>query len=225
MAIQLNLLPDVKTAYIKAERTRRTAITISLIIMAVSVGLVALMASVVYGAQKIALANSDNNIDKIAKQIKETKDVEKILTVQSQLNSLDSLHNDKTVNSRLFGYLTQIVPSKVQISDITVNLTDGTAVITGTSDSLESNNVFVDTLKFTKYQLPDSQDQQQAFSNVVLTSFSRDDKGASFTIGLSFDPVIFSTSSDGIKLVPKVGVTTRADQPNALFNKPAEAKQ
>lgn len=225
MAIQLNLLPDVKAQYIKSERTRRTAIAISLVVIVASFGLVALMASVVYGAQKLALASSNKKIDQLSKELKNTKDIEKMLTVQSQLGSLDTLHNSKTVNSRLFTYLTQIVPSNVQLSSVKVNLEDNTATITGTSDNLQSNNVFVDTLKFTRYQVDGSQDQSQAFSDVVLTTFSRDDKGASFTINLSYDPALFNTSSTGVKLILKEGVTTRQDQPSTLFNKPAEAKQ
>lgn len=225
MAIQLNLLPDVKAQYIKSERTRRTAIVISLIVIVASFGLVALMASVVYGAQKIALASSNKKIDQLSKELKSTKDIEKMLTVQSQLGSLDSLHNGKTVNSRLFTYLTQIVPSKVQVSDVTIDQEAGTAIITGSADSLESNNVFVDTLKYTKFKTTGSDEQKQAFPEVVLTTFARDDKGASFTIGIKFDPELFTTSSDNVELVLKQGVTTRTTQPNILFNKPAEANQ
>jgi len=225
MAIQLNLLPDVKARYIKAERTRRTAIAISLIVIVASFGLVALMASVVYGVQTVVLKSTNNDIDKLSKQLKETKDIEKMLTVQSQLGSLDTLHNGKTVNSRLFTYLTQIVPSKVQISDVTIDQEAGTAIITGTSDSLESNNVFVDTLKYTKFKTTGSDEQKQAFPEVVLTTFARDDKGASFKIGIKYDPDLFSTSAEGIELVLKQGVTTRTTQPNALFNIPTEVKQ
>ncbi len=225
MAIQLNLLPDVKAQYIKSERTRRTAILISLIVIVASFGLVALMGSVVYGAQKIALASSNKKIDQLSTELKNTKDIEKMLTVQSQLGSLDELHNGKTVNSRLFTYLTQIIPNKVQLSSVDVNLTENTAVITGTSDGLQSNNVLVDTLKFTKYQLEGSQDQTQAFSDVVLTSFSRDDKGANFVISLKYDPALFSANSDNIQLILKQEVTTRLNQPNVLFNKPSEEKQ
>jgi outer membrane murein-binding lipoprotein Lpp len=190
-----------------------------------SFGLVALMASVVYGAQKLALASSNKKIDQLSSELKNTKDIEKMITVQSQLGSIDQLHNDKTINSRLFGYLTQIVPSNVQISDITINLTENTATITGTSDSLISNNVFVDTLKFTKYQLPGSEEQPQAFSDVVLSTFSVNDKGANFVISLKYDPALFSANSDNIQLILKQEVTTRLNQPNVLFNKPSEEKQ
>lgn len=221
MAIQLNLLPDVKTQYIKAEQKRRTVIFISIIIIAASAGLAAIMLSVV-GAQKYALNEADKQINESAQKLKNIQDIEKMLTVQAQLGSLDKLHGDKTVNSRLFGYLSKIVPSNVQISDLDINYEDNTMIIKGTTDSLQSNNVFVDTLKFTNYKTADSDNTTTAFPSVVLSSFSRDDKGTSFTIDLTYDPILFSTSGSGVELVPKQGVTTRETAPNALFNKQAE---
>lgn len=221
MAIQLNLLPDVKTQYIQAEQKRRTVIFISIIVIAASAGLVAIMLSVI-GTQKIALNNVDKDITRSANKLKETQDIEKMLTVQAQLGSLDKLHGDKSVNSRLFGYLAKIVPSNVQISDLDINYEDSSMIIKGTTDSLQSNNVFVDTLKFTNYKTTDNETLTPAFSNVVLSSFSRDDKGTSFTVNLNYDPILFSTTGSGVELVPKQGVTTRETAPNALFNKQAE---
>ncbi len=222
--IQLNLVPDVKAQYLKAERTRKTVIVISAIVIAASVALVLVMLSLVAG-QKALLGSVDKDIDKLALEIKNTKDVEKMLTVQSQLNSLDKLHNDKTVNSRLFDYLSKLVPSQVQISTIELKFEDNVATISGTADSIETINEFVDTLKFTNYKLNASNEEAPAFSEVVLKSFGKNDKGATFTIEFKYDPSLFSTQSDGIVLVTKQFVTTREQVPSALFNKPAEGNQ
>jgi hypothetical protein len=159
------------------------------------------------------------------KIIKNTQDIEKMLTVQSQLNTLDKLHSEKPVASRLPDFLAKIVPSQVQLNKIDVDLEQNTMTISGTTPSYEANNKFVDTLKFTNYQLAGSEDKTPAFNSVVLTSFGKDEKGASFTVTLNFDPVLFASSSDGIQLIPKAGVTTREQVPSALFTKPAEAKQ
>jgi Tfp pilus assembly protein PilN len=149
-SIQLNLIPDVKAQYLKAERTRKTAIVVSVIIIAASAGLVLLMMSVSAG-QKIALNSANKNIDKLAADIKNTQDIEKILTVQSQLNTLDKLHSEKPVASRLPDFLAKIVPSQVQLNKIDVDLEQNTMTISGTTPSYEANNKFVDTLKFTNY--------------------------------------------------------------------------
>lgn len=222
--IQLNLIPDVKAQYLQAERTRKTAIVVSAIIIAASVALVLVMLSLVAG-QKALLSSADKNIDKLSADIKNTQDIEKMLTVQSQLNTLDKLHAEKPVVSRLPDFLAKIVPSQVQINKIDVDLEQNTMTISGTTPSYESNNKFVDTLKFTNYQLAGSEDKVPAFSNVVLTSFGKDEKGASFTVTLGYDPVLFSSSSEGIQLIPKTGVTTREQVPAALFSTPSEAPQ
>lgn len=214
MSVQLNLLPDVKSQYIKAERNRNLAIGISLIVLSICAGVLILIYASL-GAQNLALNNSDKKIDEKSQELKNIKDIEKMLTVQAQLNSLDGLHNAKPVNSRAFAYIAQVTPPNVQISDLTINHTDNTMVITGTTNNLESVNKFVDTLKFTNYKLPGSEQVLPAFSKVTLSSFSRNDQGATFTINLTFDPALFNTASDGIQLVVKEGVTTRT---NPLFN-------
>jgi Tfp pilus assembly protein PilN len=222
--IQLNLIPDVKARYLKAERTRKTAIVISAIVIAASVGLVLVMLSLVAG-QKALLSAADKDIDKLSSEIKNTKDIEKILTVQSQLNTLDKLHGEKTLNSRLFDYLTKLVPSQVQISTIELKFEDNIAAISGTADSIETVNKFVDTLKFTNFKVNGSEEESTAFSEVVLKSFGKSDKGTSFTIEFKYNPALFSTDSDGVTLVTKQVVTTREQVPSVLFNKPAEDNQ
>jgi len=221
--IQLNLIPDVKAQYLKAEKTRKTVIVVSMIVIAASVGLVLVMMSLVAG-QKALLASADKDIDKLSNDIKNTQDIEKMLTVQSQLNSLDKLHFEKTINSRLFDYLTKLVPSQVQISNIELKYDENTASISGTADSIETINKFVDTLKFTNYKT-DGGNEGTAFTEVVLNSFAKTDKGAVFTIKFNFDPALFATNSDNITLITKNGVTTREQVPGALFNSQPEVKQ
>lgn len=214
MSVQLNLLPDVKSQYIKAERNRNLAIGISLLVLAICAGILVLIYASL-GAQNLALNNADKKIDEKSAELKSINDIEKMLTVQAQLNSLDGLHNSKPVNSRAFNYIAQITPSNVQISDLIIKFEDSSMEITGTTTNLEEVNKFVDTLKFTNYKLPGSDQELPAFSKVTLTSFGRDDKGASYTINLNFDPALFSAASDGIQLIVKEGVTTRT---NPLFN-------
>jgi hypothetical protein len=85
-----------------------------------------------------------------------------------------------------------------------------TLVVQGTADSLETTNKYIDTLKFTTYTVTGSTDKVNAFSGVVLKSFNRDAKLATFTIDFSFDKTIFDGSKT-VKLdVPKT-ITTRSE--------------
>jgi Tfp pilus assembly protein PilN len=223
MAIQLNLLPDVKTRYIKSEKTRRLAILISIIVTGVCVGVIVVFLAVL-GGQKIALNKADDQINKKSTELKNVANITNMLTVQAQLNSLNTLHGQKTVNSRLFGYMAQLTPASVQIAELSLNQKDSTATVTGSADTLESVNKFTDTLKFAQFQTTGNTQLQTAFSNVTLTTFARDDKGASYGIGFSFDPELFSIGSQGVQLKAKEGVTTRAQNPTALFKAPEAVK-
>ena len=104
--------------------------------------------------------------------------------------------------------------------------------ITGTADSLQSVNKFVDTLKFTTYSVVPADgttpepSTTKPFSAVVLSDFTRTDKEVTYTITLSFDPVIFN-SANNIKLsVPKI-ISTRSEteKPTDLFKALPETKQ
>ena len=217
--IQLNLLPDVKSKYIKAQRTKRLVLVSSIAISGVSLGIVVLLASVVYGAQKIQLSHYDSEIKKNNTALQNIDGLNKILTIQNQLSAIDSLHSKKPVASRLFTFLPQITPTEVSVSNISVKFEDSTMQISGTAKSIEAVNKFVDTLKFTKFTTDSSQDQKAAFSSVVLTSFSVGDKETSYTINLKFDPAIFDSQYKTVTLVvPKITSTrSETEAPNALF--------
>lgn len=208
--IQFNLLPDVKIEFIKAVHFRRMVTVISsgitVLALVVAIGLFLL----VNVAQKQHLANLNRDIEKHSKTLKETPDLDKILTIQNQLDSLTSLHENKAEMSRLKEYLAQITPAQVSYAKITVNVTDKKMSFSGSADSLRTVNQFVDTLKFTKFTI-EKEEEKNAFSDVVLTSFGRDEKGASYQIDFVFDQLIFNNTKDVTLVVPNI-VTTRSVQ-------------
>jgi hypothetical protein len=128
------------------------------------------------------------------------------------------LHGQKPVVSRLPDFLAQLTPTSATISNLDTDFTTNTLTITGNAPSLDLVNVFTDGLKFTKYQMADGDSKQKAFSNVVLTSFSRDSSGSSYTITLNYDPAIFSNDNDVTLVVPNITSTRSViEQPGALF--------
>ncbi len=227
--MQLNLLPAVKMEYIKAERVRRLVITVSALVTIVAVALLLLLLSV-DGLQRKHLGDLTNDIKAEGNKLQHEPQINKMLTVQNQLQSLTDLHASKPAAARLIGYLNQVTPASVNITDFTVDYGQQTATITGTSGSLASVNQYVDTLKNTKYSTDSNNDLQQAFSNVVLSSFSLNtdsqDAGqaANYTISLSYDKPIFDITQNVKLAVPNI-TTTRLDsnQANDLF-KAAPAK-
>jgi hypothetical protein len=168
--------------------------------------------------QKKTISDLSGDIKTSSSALKNTPNLNKILTIQSQLNSLDSLHSDKPVATRLTDFLSQVTPAGATISDLKADFTADTLTITGNAPSLDVVNAFVDGLKFTTYTTTASDSSQKAFSDVVLTQFSRDETKASYTVTLTFKEDIFDGANEVTLSVPNQ-VTTRSviEQPNSLF--------
>jgi Tfp pilus assembly protein PilN len=222
MAVQFNLLPDVKLELDRQVRTKHFIYTVTFLASAAAIALVVVSFFAVNILQKKLLNDANNDINKYSQQLKSIPNLDKVLTIQNQLNSLPALHQQKHQTSLLFTYLPQLTPTKISIGKLTLDNTANTLDVSGTADTVETINKFIDTLKFTSYKIAGDQNTKKpAFSNVVLTKVDRDDKGASYTIDANFDPLLFSGKN--ITLVVPQQTTTRsvinapsADSP--LFN-------
>lgn len=192
--VQFNLLPDVKLQYIKTQRTKHLVTFIATIVAIVSVGLLLFSMFVVYVVQGQLISNLDKNITKANTKLESVSDIDKILTVQNQLSTLTSLHESKPTTSRIFSYLQQTTPARVSLNQVQVDFSALTITLGGNTSSLDDIKVYTDTLKSATYTTDGSSSSQKAFSDVVLSSFSRNDKGASFTITAKFPSDLFDTT-------------------------------
>lgn len=224
--IQFNLLPDVKLEYIKARRTKHLVMLVSFLVTGISVGLVVVLFIGVNVLQKGHLDRLNTDIQAKTEQLQEEQEIDKILTVQNQLNSLDGLHDGKPAANRLGPFLTQLTPNEVSIAEITVDFTANTMNISGSSNAVKSVNEFVDTLKFTQYKAEADGEttEANAFSSVVLASIERSDKdgqdaSTEFEITLNFDPAIFDITKSVKLAIPDDKITTRSvtERPKPLF--------
>ncbi len=216
--IQFNLLPDVKLEYVKARRTKQLMILISMSLAGASLAVLILMSLTVFVVQKKSLHDANKDIDTYSTQLKAVPDLDKVLTVQNQLNTLTDLHKQKVVSSRLFTFMSQVTPAQDALSKINVDYTQNLLTISWVAPSLDVVNAYTDTLKNTTYHTDDSSSdsKQYAFSSVVLSSFGRDSTSATFTITMNFDPAIFSSASANIGLTVPAGTTGAQSQ---LFQK------
>jgi Tfp pilus assembly protein PilN len=218
--IQFNLLPDVKLEFIKAQRTKRLVIGISILASVAALFILVILILTVDVVQKKTLSNLDSNITTSNNKLQSTPDLNQLLTIQNQLSAIGTLHDAKPAAARLFTYLSQVTPSQATIGAIAVDYTQNSITITGNADSLSTINTFVDTLKFTTYTSSATTGATKAFSNVVLTSFGSNAGSATYGLSLNFDPNIFSNTATVTLTVPNT-VTTRSvtDQPTNLFKK------
>lgn len=229
--IQFNLLPDVKQQYIRAARLKRTAIIVSFLVTISSLFIFIMLFLSVYVFQKTHMNNLSEDIKSKTKELENTPDLNKVLTIQNQLNSLPELHGKKPVTSRLFGYMTKITPAQVTIGKLDVDYVGQVINISGSADSIGSINKFVDTLKFTTHvdkklaTGTDTPEPIKTFSAVVLSSFGRTEKEASYTVSFKFDPAIFDSSKQIEITVPNITSSrSETEKPSELFKALPEVK-
>jgi hypothetical protein len=221
MMIQFNLLPDIKIQYLRARRQKHLVMLISIVTIVASLAILVILISVVFFVQKKSIGDLSKDITAASQELESTRDLTKMLTVQNQLKTLPTLHDTKPAVPRIFGYITQSTPVDASISRLQVDFVQQTVTLSGSAETLEVVNIFADTLKFTTFHTArDAKNEKQAFSSVVLSNFGRDSQGATYTITLKFDPVIFSQQEDITLTVPqKVTTRSETEQPAALFQK------
>lgn len=216
--IQFNLLPDVKLEYMKTRRTKRVTIIIAGLVTALALAVFVGLFLIVNVFQRQHLANLNKDIKQDTAQLQAVPDLTKVLTIQNQLGKLTELHEQKPAAARVFDFLGQLTPSKATISSVSVDFSAGTMSINGNADSLSTVNQYVDTLKFTNFVTNNDGNQQKAFSEVVLSSFGKDEKTTSYSITFKFNPEIFNNTKQVTLEVPKITSTrSSTEKPSDLF--------
>jgi len=235
--IQFNLLPDVKKEYIRTKRIKHLILTVSGIVSVSVVVVLVMLFSFVQFAQKSNINDLTKDINSEIVKVTSIEGLNEILTIQNQLEELPAVNQGRPEISRIFDYLKIVTPQGVFISSVDLNVANSTIEITGSAETLALINTYADTLKFATYKTVDVGDEDnetlvdngdRTFSNVI-TDLSRNSDGASYTIALQYDPVIFDNTKIVTMVVPKDTVTTRSvtGQPKlesneSLFNAPPE---
>lgn len=138
--ISLNLLPDVKKDLLRVRRERNLVVSISVIVVGASIGVLLLLSGTlgVLVATKALMENSIKNDEQTIKQAQKKKQLDKYITIQNQLKQIGKLKSDQQVYSRLMDYLTQLnpaAPNNVQISSATIEAPAGSSGSTSSSSS------------------------------------------------------------------------------------------
>lgn len=227
--IQFNLLPDVKLEFVKTKRTQRLVIGGSLAVISLCLFVMIVLLTIVFVAQKKNLGDLDGDIQRYTSELQNTPDLDKVLTVQNQLKVLPDLHNNKPAATQVYDYIQRLTPATATISQLNVDFGTSKMTITGQASSLDVVNVFADTMKFTGYRLDGKASDEKApaaFKNVVLSDFSRNTSGTTYTLTTDFDPAIFDIRQQVKLEVPKI-ISTRSatEQPTALFKPNQETEQ
>jgi Tfp pilus assembly protein PilN len=211
--IEINLVPDIKQALLKAQRIRSTVITGAIMVGVISIAIVALLAFYIYAVQAARGIFADGAIKTGSEKLANVADLSKTLTIQNQLTKMADLNANKKINSRIFDLLNVIIPpspNEVKISDLTIDSSANLVTINGqASNSYAAVEVFKKTIEAAKVRYVDSDSKTQ---NKVLassistsnTSYGEDSSGLKvlrFTISFVYAEELFSPEFKNVSVI------------------------
>ena len=186
--IEINLIPDVKQELLKAERARAMVISGSIITCIVAGGVVALLALYIYGVQFGRNIIVDNSIKSGSEKLAKVEDLSKMITLQNQIKSIETLNGTKSINSRLFDVLSAVIPpspNEVRLSTLSVNTEESTIKLEGQTNAYDSMEVFKKTIN----------------SSVIIYNQDGTEKQAKLASDISTTDISYGENPDGLKVL------------------------
>jgi len=224
--IQINLLPDIKRQYLKSQRIKQLFILGAFGAVILAGAGVILMWFFTLG-QNYHLDRLQEDIDEKIAELQAVEDLDKVVTVQNQLEEIELLSDQRPEVARLFNYLPAVTPDSVDLGSVEVEYSGSeTITVAGFGESFKAINVFIDALKNATYVHSENAEPTDAFDSVVLAGQGDDDTSGkkSFKIVMRFDQGIFDNNLKDLKLsVPKITSTqSETERPKSLFDPDAQ---
>lgn len=237
--IQINLLPDIKQEYLRARRTRNTAISIA-IIAGLAAGAVVVLLALILGALATREVFVDNTINTEYEKMSQVENLSELVTLQNQLDLISSQHENKSMNSRLFSFLQAINPTSpndVQFSSVTLNPESSTLTLEGMSDggypAVES---LTKTIANTELEYVSGQERYSEPVAVKIavaeTGYGEDSSGkrvVRFKVTVEYHQKLFANTAKSVKIAGpdrRIDVTdSRVGVPDSLFAAPAQDEE
>ena len=211
--ISLNLLPDVKKEYLKTQRLKHTIIALSVAVAVLAAIFLAITGSILLAqtANKNGIrADIKKNYDIIVSEKDgDTARINRLLTIQEDIDSINSISSDSPVISRVFDFLKQVnasEPNNAEIDRIVITASgkNVSATINGVVSSFAALDTYKESLKTAKFVSAENPSQEEAellFDDVkvISSSFSSQRNRVSFRVTLEFNSEAFSltTRKDG----------------------------
>ena len=136
---EINLVPDIKLQMIKMLKVRNLVFFICLVVVAAVAGVV-LVLSMIVGGQAIAMNSQDRRLNDMSAKVLGYEGLNEFLTIQSQLDGLAKIGDNRKVLSRTFSILNVMLPQgadSVTLSELNVNLDTNTLMFDGQADAGE----------------------------------------------------------------------------------------
>ena len=211
--IEINLVPDVKQELIKAQRIRAAVISVAIVVSIVSIAVVAVLGVYVFGVQTVRQNLADDAIKKGYEKLQGSEDLSKILTIQNQLTKISALNDAKSINSRVYDVLANIIPPSpnvVTISELTIDNANTSIIIQGQAvNSYQALEVFKKTVAGTTIEFGEGEkpDVLAIASDISTTDVnygedSSNTKVLRFTLRFTYPAELFAPGTKNLRIVP-----------------------
>lgn len=231
--IQINLLPDVKQEYLRARRMRNTVVS-SAIIAGIASGALVVLLLIARGVQVGLEMAADSGIKDEYSKLSAVEDLSELVTLQNQLKTIGSQHDNKSMDSRLFRVLQAInpkSPNDVQFTAVVLDPGESLLTLEGVAErGYPAVETFTKTIDNTtiEYKLSDDGElTTEAIANKVSigeTSFGQNSQGQRvlrFEVFVDYNELLFSNQAKSLRVQSpdrSVDVTdSRIGVPDSLF--------
>lgn len=124
MALEINLVPDIKNEMLKAMKIRNYTLFACIVVAIASVVVSLIFWSISAGQQAVA-DGKKKTLDTLSSKINSYSDLSNFLTVKDQLSVISTISDNRNVVSRSFNILAALLPTgkdTITISSLDVNL-------------------------------------------------------------------------------------------------------
>ncbi len=215
--IEVNLIPDVKQEFIRAQHMRSMVVSGSIVAMIVAAGVVALL-GVLLGMQKVAELVQDSNIKSEYSKLQKVDNLANLLTIQNQLGSISAVNDSKAVSSRIFVVMTAVnpaAPNDIRMSTVTLDPSTKTIAIEGSAaNSFTATDILTKTITNTNVEITNSDGSgittKPLSQSVTLTdtNYGQDASGARvlrFKLSFTYPEELFSNAKQKVAIVSPTG--------------------
>ncbi len=235
--IEINLVPDVKQEFIRAKMMRNFVISISVIVGVVVIGL-AVVLGVVLGGQLVTESWQDGQIKKENDTLMAVEDLNKTVTIQKQLKTIDTQQNNKLVTSRLFDAVLAInppAPNQIRLTALKLDPAGKRITIEGSAvNGFLALETFKKTLINTTVQVGTEGELTPLAQDIITgeTGFGENAEGQRvlrFSFSFAYPDALFQISNDPVLVVTPTGridvTDSRLGIPDSLFDSSVERSE
>jgi len=146
MALEINLVPDIKGEMIKALKLRNLIFFICIVVASASVG-VSIIFATIAGGQQAVVDGKKGTLTLLSEKVNNYSDLGDFLTIKDQLGNLSSIANNKQLLSRSFGILAALLPTgadTITLSELSINLSNNNPTFSFDAQANAGAEPFID---------------------------------------------------------------------------------